>query len=257
MVISERQQVIIALAKKSGRVNVEDLASEFEVSVQTIRKDLNELCAKNLLVRIHGGATVSSPAEDMSYRARRFMEVEAKQAIGRAAAELVPNSCSIFVNIGTTTEAVASALTKQQHIMVITNNLNVAMQLYHRPTFETIVLGGLVRSSDGGVVGENAVDMIRHFRFDLAIMGVSAIDSNGNLFDRDYNELRAVRAIMESAKHTILVSDSSKFERTAPVRFGHISEIGTFVTDRLDDEEFRTVCERHSVRIIEASPVQS
>lgn len=252
MDISPRQHVIIVRAKKSGRVNVEELAAEFAVSVQTIRKDLNELCAKSLLVRTHGGATVSPSVENMSYAARRFMAVEAKQAIGKAAAALVPNSCSIFINIGTTTEAVASALSDHQHIMVITNNLNVAVQLYPRPNIETIVVGGVVRSSDGGVVGETALDMIRQFRVDFAIVGISAIDSDGHLFDFDYREVRAARAIIENARHAILVSDSSKFERTAPVRLGHISEIRTFITDRLDDEEFRAVCEKHDVRIVEA-----
>jgi len=256
MDMSPRQHVIVARAKKSGRVNVEDLAGEFNVSVQTIRKDLNDLCAKSLLVRIHGGATISPSVENMAYAARRFMAVEAKQAIGKAAAALTPNSCSIFINIGTTTEAVAAALTHHQHIMVITNNLNVATLLYPRPNIETIVVGGVVRSSDGGVVGETAIDMIRQFRVDLAIIGVSAIDSDGHLYDYDYREVRAARAILENARHAILVSDGSKFERTAPVRLGHISEIRTFVTDRLADEEFRTVCEKHDVRIVEALSAQ-
>lgn len=255
MDIGQRHHLIITHAKKSGRVNVEELAAEFDVSVQTIRKDLNDLCAKSLLVRVHGGATVNPSVENMSYAARRFMAVEAKQAIADAAAALVPNSCSIFINIGTTTEAVATALTKHQHIMVITNNLNVAMQLYPRPTFETIVVGGVVRNSDGGVVGEAAIDMIRQFRVDLAIIGASAIDSDGHLFDYDYREIRVARAIIENARETILVSDSSKFQRTAPVRLGHISEIGTFVTDHVDDEDFRAVCEQNNVRIVEALPL--
>jgi hypothetical protein len=144
--LSHRQSEILNIARAFGRVMVEDLARRFEVSAQTIRKDLNDLCDHRSLTRIHGGAIIASGVENLAYEARRFVAADEKKAIGAAAAALIPNGCSLFINIGTTTEEVASALTSHEDLLVITNNLNVAMLLYRHPRIEVIVAGGAVRS---------------------------------------------------------------------------------------------------------------
>src|SRR5690349_24987276 len=99
--LSHRQTEILNLARASGRVMVEELARRFEVSAQTIRKDLNDLCERRSLTRIHGGAIIASGVENLAYEARRFVAAEEKKAIGIAAASLIPNGCSLFINIGT------------------------------------------------------------------------------------------------------------------------------------------------------------
>src|SRR2546430_1875511 len=143
--LSNRQTEILNIARASGRVMVEDLARRFEVSAQTIRKDLNDLCEQRSLTRIHGGAIIASGVENLAYEARRFVAAEEKKAIGAAAAALIPNGCSLFINIGTTTEEVASALTSHQDLLVITNNLNVAMLLYRHPRIAVVVAGWTAR----------------------------------------------------------------------------------------------------------------
>ena len=105
------------------------------------------------------------------------------------------------------------------------------MLLYRHPRIEVIVAGGTVRRSDGGVVGSAAVDFIRQFKVDYAVIGASAIDEDGALLDFDYREVQVAQAIIDNARHVILVADCTKFERTAPVRIGHLSQINTFVTD--------------------------
>src|SRR4029077_5272996 len=104
--LSHRQTEILNIARAFGRVTVEDLAKRFEVSAQTIRKDLNDLCDQRALTRIHGGAIIASGVENLAYEARRFVAAEEKKAIGAAAAARIPNGCSLFINIGTTTEEV-------------------------------------------------------------------------------------------------------------------------------------------------------
>src|SRR5215470_14413055 len=215
---------------------VEDLARRFEVSAQTIRKDLNDLCEQRSLTRIHGGAIIASGVENLSYEARRFVAAEEKRAIGRAAAELIPNGCSLFINIGTTTEEVAAALTTHEDLLVITNNLNVAMQLYRLPRIEVVIAGGSLRSSDGAVVGSTAIGIIRQFKVDYAIIGASAIDEEGALLDFDYREVQVAQAIIENARSVMLVADSTKLSRSAPVRIAHIGQIDTFVTDCMTSE---------------------
>ena len=109
-----------------------------------------------------------------------------------------------------------------------------------------------MRSSDGGIVGETAVDFIGQFKVDHAVIGVSAIDHDGALLDYDYREVRVAQAIISNAREVILVSDATKFERTAPVRAGHLSQVDTFVIDRLSDARIREICADSDVRIVEA-----
>jgi DeoR family transcriptional regulator, glycerol-3-phosphate regulon repressor len=249
--LNQRQQTILELARSSGRVTVDELSDRFVVSVQTIRKDLNEMCDRRLMTRVHGGAIISSGVENLGYEARRLVNQSEKAAIGAAAADLIPNNCSLFVNIGTTTEEFARALGNHSGLLVITNNLNVATLLYPHPLIEVIVAGGPVRRADGAVVGQTAVDFIKQFKVDYAVVGASAIDPQGTLLDFDYREVRVSRAIIENARQIILVSDAMKFQRTAPVRIGHLEDIDVFVTDRLPTTEMVEICRANDVRVIE------
>jgi DeoR family transcriptional regulator, glycerol-3-phosphate regulon repressor len=251
--LNERQNTIVTLARSAGRVTVEDLVTRFEVTPQTIRRDLNELCDLRVLSRTHGGAVIASSVENLSYEARRFIAAAEKREIAIAAAELIPNQCSLFINIGTTTEEVATALKNHQNLLVITNNLNVAMALYRHPTIEVIVAGGLVRRSDGAVIGSSAVDLIRQFKVDMAVIGASALDEDGSLLDFDPREVNVARAIIDNARRVLLVCDQTKLERAAPVRIGHMSEMHAFVTDKLTSAKLRQVCADHGVKVIETT----
>src|SRR5690606_13186181 len=173
MYLPPRHAEIIRLAKDNGRVLVEELSAHFGVTPQTIRKDLNELCDRRLLSRIHGGALFPSGIENVQYEARRKIAADEKDAIGRAAAKIIPDNASLFVNIGTTTEAVSNALLDHKGLMVITNNINVANRMRVYPSIEVVIAGGVVRGSDGGIVGEAAVDFIRQFKVDYAVIGTS------------------------------------------------------------------------------------
>jgi DeoR family glycerol-3-phosphate regulon repressor len=252
--LSHRQTEILNTARATGRVMVDDLVRRFEVSAQTIRKDLNDLCDHRLLTRIHGGAIVASGVENLAYEARRFVAAEEKRAIGIAAAAQIPNGSSLFINIGTTTEEVASALTAHEDLLVITNNLNVAMMLYRHPRIEVIVAGGTVRRSDGAVIGSTAIGLIGQFKVDYAIIGASAIDEEGALLDFDYREVQAAQAIMANARSVMLVADSTKLRRTAAVRIAHISQVQTFVTDVALPAGLQAICQARGVAVIEALP---
>ena len=248
-----RQQEIMELARKTGRVSVEDLVARFGVSSQTIRKDLNELCEQRLLDRVHGGAIVASSVQNLAYEARRTIAQSEKREIGKAAAALIPSNSSLFMNIGTTTEEVAHALRQHNGLLVITNNIHVASMLYPLEGIDVVIAGGAVRRADGGVVGSLAVDLIAQFKVDYAIIGVSAIDADGALLDFDLNEIQVSQSIISNARAVILVADSSKFGRTAPARFGRLSDVDVFVTDRVPSLELRALCAREDVRVIETA----
>ena len=176
---TKRQSQIITLLRQSGRVAVEDLAAHFSVALQTIRRDLNELSEAGQVVRVHGGAIVASGVENLAYEARQLVAHDQKRLIGEAAARLIPDNSSLFINIGTTTEEVAKALSRHSGLLVITNNLHVASELFRNRAIEIFLTGGTMRHSDGGIVGAVTVEQIEQFRVDFAVIGTSAIDQTG------------------------------------------------------------------------------
>lgn len=255
--IAPRQTDIVEMARQSGRVWVDALAEHFGVTPQTIRKDLNEICEKGILQRVHGGAMVVSGVANYGYEGRRALAADEKHRIGVKAGTLIPDNSSLFINIGTTTEQVANALLGKRNLLVITNNINVVNILRMSSEIELIVAGGMLRRSDGGIVGEAAVDFIRQFKVDNAVIGTSAIDRDGSLLDYDYREVKVAQAIIENARNTVLVADSMKYERTAPVRIGHVSQLDHFVTDQAPPEELAQVCSDSGLRIHLAEATES
>lgn len=255
---SRRQAEILTMVREAGRVSVEELAARFAVTPQTIRRDLNELCESRVLTRVHGGAMVASGVANLAYEARKLVAQPHKRLIGEAAARLVPDHSSLFINLGTTTEEVARCLAGHAGLLVITNNLHVAIELYRNPAIEVILAGGTIRRTDGGVIGSTAVEQIRQFRVDTAVIGTSAIDPDGTLLDFDIREVQVSRAIIENARRVLLVADSSKFARAAPVRIAHLRDVNVMVTDRLPSPELAELCQTHGVEVIEAGgPVES
>ncbi len=243
---------ILELARQRGRVDVEWLAGHFDVTPQTIRKDLNDLCDRQLLQRVHGGAVYPSGVTNFAYDARRMLAADSKQVIGQAAARLIPDNSSVILNIGTTTEQVALALRRHQGLMVITNNINVANILRDSPSAEVVLAGGVVRHSDGGIMGEATVDFIKQFKVDFAVIGASAIDRDGTILDYDFREVKVSQAIIAHARKTILVADSLKFERSAPVRIADFSMIDVFVTDIEPAQEIVEICRANDVELLVA-----
>lgn len=249
--VALRHQRILEMARNTGSVSVEALASALEVTPQTIRRDLNQLASQAMLSRVHGGAVITSGVDNLDREARRQVAAGAKARIGVAAAALVPNGASLFINIGTTTEAIARALVHHRHLLVVTNNLNVADILGGVPTIEVVVAGGRVRASDRAVVGALAMDFLRGFKLDYALIGASAIDAEGTLLDFDMDEVRVSQTIIEQARTVILATDQTKFGRPAPVRIAEIGIVDHLVTDRLVHAEIAAACAAAFVQVHE------
>jgi DeoR family transcriptional regulator, glycerol-3-phosphate regulon repressor len=231
MALSFRQTEILDIARAEGRVVVEALAERFGVTLQTIRRDLTDLAEAGLLDRVHGGAVMRQGVTNIAYEERRRTHDLAKAAIGRMCAQAIPDNSSIILNIGTTTEAVARELLGHRNLTVITNNLNIANILMPNDSCEIMVTGGALRRADGGLVGDLATDFIRQFKVDIAVIGTSALDADGDLLDYDLSEVRVSRAILQQARRCYLVADASKLQRSAPVRLGSLAELDAVFTD--------------------------
>lgn len=245
----DRHAGILELAVRQGYVSIDGLARQFSVTPQTIRRDVNRLCAEGLLERHHGGVAPRSSTANIDYRARKALGSAAKEAIGRLVARHVPNGSSLFINIGTTTEAVAQALVHHERLSVITNNLNVAAFLAGSTDFDVVVAGGVVRNRDGGIVGESAVDFVNQFKVDIGIVGISGIDLDGTLLDFDYREVRVAQAILRNARRVFLGADGSKFGRSAMVRMGHVREVSDLFTDAPPPAPLAEVLAEHGVTV--------
>ncbi len=242
MALSFRQSEILEIARAEGRVVVEDLAQRFDVTLQTIRRDLTELADLGHLDRVHGGAVPRVGVANLGYDQRRRMNADAKAAIARACAAEIPENASLILNLGTTTEAVARELLNHRNITVVTNNMNVANILAANPGCEVVVTGGALRRSDGGLVGDLTTQFFEQFKVDVAIIGTSALDHDGDLLDFDLAEVRVSKAIIRQARRTFLVCDHSKLGRSAPVRLASLSEIAAVFTDRPLPEDLARRC---------------
>lgn len=253
MALSFRQGEIVAIARASGRVVVEDLAQRFGVTVQTIRRDLNGICRAGQLDRVHGGAVARGGVSNIDYAARARLNAGAKAAIGRVCAARIPDNASVILNLGTTTEAVARELLHHRNLTVITNNMNVANILAYNPGCEVIVAGGALRRSDGGLMGELTVQMFQQFKVDFAVIGVSALDGDGDLLDYDLAEVRVSKAIITQARAVYLVADHSKLNRVAQARLASLGEISALFTDRPLPEGLATKAQAWGVDVIVAS----
>src|SRR5881392_1935131 len=233
MTPNPRQSLLLDEVRARGSVTVEALSDQFGVTLQTVRRDVKLLSDAGLLARFHGGVRLpSSTVENIAYRQRQQLNQTAKQRIARTVAKAVPNDCSLIINIGTTTEAIARELLHHKGLRVITNNLNVAAILADNPECEVIVAGGVVRNRDRGIVGEAAVEFIRQFRVDIGLIGISGIEADGSLRDFDYREVKVSRAIIEQSREVWLAADHSKFNRPAMVELARIDQLDLLFTDQ-------------------------
>lgn len=248
-----RHPEILEIARREGRVTVEDLAGRFGVTLQTIRRDLTELAEAGRLERVHGGAVLPSTTTNIEYEERRSLNAEAKARIAEACVEAIPHDVSIFLNIGTSTEAVARALGHHRGLLVVTNNMNVAAILASNVECKVILTGGELRASDGGLIGSVAEATIRQFKFDFAVIGCSALDVDGDILDYDIQEVGVSQTILRQARKTMLVADYSKFSRTAPARIASLREIDTMVTDQPPPAEVLSSCKEWNTEIVLAS----
>ncbi len=250
--LNARHRQILELAKQQGFLSTEALGRHFDVTTQTIRRDINLLCEAGLMRRFHGGAGLASSVENVDYPSRQVLNHEAKIHIAQKVVEHIPDNASLFINIGTTTEEVAKALMERKNLRIITNNLNVAALLCGHAGFEVIVAGGVVRN-DRGVIGESTIDFIRQFKVDYGIIGISGIDDDGTLLDFDYREVKVAQAIINNSRQVFLVADHTKFSVTPMVKLGSFADVDTLFTDIAPSREILDLLEQTKTQLVLAN----
>ena len=249
MLSSFREREILDIARREGKVTVEGLAAHFDVTVQTIRRDLNEMANAGRLERVHGGAVLPSGVRNIAYDERGRVNADAKAAMAARCAAEIPNGSALFINIGTSTEALASALLGHDGLLVVTNNLNVARILSGNARCNVLLTGGRPRPEDGGLIGPVAAGMVRDFAFDYAILGCSAVSSAGVAYDFDIDEISVSHAAMAGARETWLLADHSKFQRNAPARIIDFTDVTRLFTDEIP-HDLAQVCTDKDTEVV-------
>lgn len=230
--VNARQQRILAVVRARGFATIEALARELDVSAQTVRRDIIRLDEVKLLQRFHGGAGLRDSAVRVGYAEKRVLAAEAKERIGRRVAEIVPDGASVFLDVGTTAEAVARALgSRRRGLKIFTNGMAAARLLSEFPTNEIFVLPGHVRGPDGSLTGDATVAAIGEFRADFAVVALSGFDADGVPMDFDLGKIAVKRAMAARARRALMVADSSKFERQATARIAPLTAFHALVAE--------------------------
>ncbi len=251
--VSARQKQIIALVRERGFATLETMAEKFSVSQQTIRRDVISLSKANLLQRHYGGAGLPPGIDNLSYTNRQVSNAAEKASIGRAVASFIPNGASLFIDIGTTTEAVAKALLGHKDLKIITNHIRIVSTLCENTSFEIILSGGLVRNRDWAVTGESTTEFLREFRVGYGIFGAGSLTDDGQLLDYDYRDAQTSRVAREISRCKIVVIDHSKFNADAMMPFANVSEIDKIYTGRNPPAAISTSIEQAGSELIVAT----
>lgn len=230
--ITPRQREIVRIVGENGFATIDALAQHFAVSAQSIRRDIIQLDRARVLQRFHGGAGVRDSSVRLGYVEKHGRAAEGKARIGKAAAALVPPGASVFLDVGTTAEAVAIEL-RQRGIgcRVFTVSLAVAMILAGHDGIDLHVFGGSSRGPDGSLVGPTTVAAIGAIHFDCAFLGYSGFDDDGALMDFDLDKVAVKQAALRRADMTVAVGDATKFLRRAVVRLAPAEDVTRLVTD--------------------------
>ncbi|MDK3016604.1 DeoR/GlpR family DNA-binding transcription regulator [Pseudodonghicola flavimaris] len=248
--LARRRDRIVNLLSIHGPLSAADLAGRLGVSVQTIRTDLRELDEQGVIRRRHGEASLSQRSENIGYQPRLAIARDEKGRIGQAVAELIEDGSRLALGTGTTVEEVARALTRRDNLMVATNNIHAVLALRAAPGLTLHLAGGKVRMRDLDIIGADSQDFFGQFRLDVAIFSCGALSEIGEVMDFTPEEIRARRAIAGCADRSILILDSTKIGRPAPLKHGHLWDYDVVVHAGSLPETTRAACTAADCRLI-------
>jgi DeoR/GlpR family transcriptional regulator of sugar metabolism len=248
MLPQERQQWILDRLRQSGRVVAVELATEFAVSEDSVRRDLRELAAQGLCKRVYGGALPLS-AVVAPLKQRRQEHAGRKLALGRKAATLVRQGQVLLIDAGSTNAAIAAALPRDFGLTVVTNAPDIAQILLEREGFEILLIGGRIDVRIGAAVGAQAVQEMQRVRADICFPGACAVDAIGGLWGFDSEEVLLKRAMVEASGETVVVATSDKLGTVATHRVAGINEVQHLVVEHDAGRALRAAFAAHGVSV--------
>ncbi|MDJ0933027.1 DeoR/GlpR family DNA-binding transcription regulator [Breoghania sp.] len=222
---SSRQQRILNLTERQGFVTIENLADEFNVSAQTIRRDIITLSEAGRLQRFHGGAGVVDTKENLrlNHHQKAHISVDAKRKVATSTADLIPDGASVFLDVGTTVEFTAEALNEREGLKIFTNSIRAALA-FDPSRHDVNVLGGRMTGRDGSLTGEEIIAALHGLNFDYALIACSGIEDGGRVMDYDMSKIAVKKSAMRAARRSLLLATPSKFGRSALATIAILSD---------------------------------
>ena len=238
MLAEQRQHYILEKISHDGALSISELVEQLAVSRETIRRDLNLLATRGLLLMTHGGALAANHREP-DVDVRETSNAEAKHQIGLRAAQLVPDGASLIIDSGSTTLALARSLLERRRLTIYTNDLRTSLLLGRRNENQVTLLGGELSDNEDATFGLDTLHQLMQYHADIAFIGAGGITADAYLTDytRAAAELRG--SMIRAASVAVVLADCSKFGRTAPVRISHFSQVRYVISERKPDAKFR------------------
>lgn len=262
MFAEERQRRIADLVSEAGRVNVTDLAADFDITTETVRRDLAALEKAGALQRVHGGAVPcrAHSLEELTFDDREIHNLDEKTTIAQTALSLLDETMSVSLDGGTTCAAFAreiareardrlSAGTSPRQLRVITNSLSVIDALAGAPGAEIFVLPGRFRPVTRAMVGPQTITAIDGHRVDLAVLGTNGLSGDG-VSTPDHDEAATKSAFVHSGRRVAVLADSAKFDALSLVRFAELDRIDVLITDDAPEEPLAAHLETAEVEVV-------
>ncbi|WP_312228286.1 DeoR/GlpR family DNA-binding transcription regulator [Pseudescherichia sp.] len=251
MLTSQRKQLILEKLAAEGQVLSKELSTLFDVSEDTIRRDLRELAAEGHLQRVHGGALPSSSAV-ATFSERKSLKIDEKQRVARKGVELISDGQVVIIDGGTTTSELITLLPPELSITVVTHSPGIALGLVEHPTIDVILIGGRLYKHSIVTVGAAAIEGIGHIHADLFFMGVTGIHPEAGLTTGDYEEACIKRAFSGRAAETVVLASPEKVNAASPFVIGDLSLINTLVIEEETNADWIRLVEEQGVSVIKA-----
>jgi DeoR/GlpR family transcriptional regulator of sugar metabolism len=230
---AERQQHILALLNRNGRASVSELSRMFSVSEVTIRADLQALLAGDLIVRTHGGAVLAPHAPELSLTLRRQQQVDAKERIGAAAAELVANGDAVFLDASSTSLALALALRQRRDLTILTHSLVVAQSMLDASGVTVVMTGGTLQRETVSLMGTDGLTILRKYNLKTGFFGAHGLSFPEGLTDVSAGEAEVKRQVVALCRQVVALIDATKWGRVGPASFARPQDLHIIITAAL------------------------
>lgn len=251
MLAIERRREILARLAVDGKVIVSELARDFEVTEETIRRDLERLDKEGLVSKTHGGAvSKQNTSLDLPYNVREGVNVVQKQKISDEIAEMIHDGERVMLDSSSTALYVIKKLKNKKNLTIITNSVKILIELADKSDWTVLSTGGLLKNGALSLTGSSAEKMISTYHVDTAICSCKGIDTDMGITDSNEKDSLIKRAMFASAERRILALDAEKFDKKSFVRVGGFRDIDVLVTDSEPSEKWRSFCEEKNIELV-------
>lgn len=244
------REILEVLRLSGGSCRIQVLAERLQVSEETIRRNVKTLAGSGAVRKVHGGVHLADGHIEQPFNTRLSENAVEKRAIAARVATIIHSGDTLFLDIGSTTAHIATALQNHRDLFIVTNSMSVAQPLATRNDNRVFLAGGELRAHDGGAFGKEALEYVRQFNVQYAVLSVAAINASAGFMLHDIEEAEFSREISSRAKIRIVAADSAKFNNSAPIILSHPSEFDMLVTDKQPPENICKMLEKNEVELV-------